>query len=224
MKLLPILAALAAQLTAAAPDGFRNHGAIHVGVPGRCEAQAKSGGGSIGCYLNVSVPVKSLPRQVYWHIDRFADVPSAHAANTRGGTVVTALGGEVFLYTLAARSDWRPANGERLATIGPMTVPASGPLVARYMEATTNSPAQTRVHRHSGPEAFFLLDGAICVETSGGATRITQGKSDWLPGGLPMQLSNNEGLRRSLLLVLHPAKQAWMTAETKWKPAGLCRP
>ena len=222
MTLLPILLALAAQTSASGPERSGDHGATHVGVPGRCEAQAVAGGGAIGCYLNLSVPMKSLPPRVYWHIDRFADIASARAASGRRGAVVTALGGEVFLYTLNGKSDWKPGRGERLATVGPMPVPREGPIIARYMEATTNSPAQTRDHRHSGPEAFFLLEGAICVETSIGETRIGKGNSAWLPGGVPMQLSNGEIRRRSLWLVLHPAKQPWMMTEMNWKPTGSC--
>ena len=196
---------------------------MHVGVPGRCDLQAQRGGGAIGCYVNVSVTAGPLPSQVYWHIDGFADLASATAANSGGGTVVTALGGEVFLYTLNGDAAWRPAKGKRLASVGPLEAPQGGPLIARYMEATTNSAARTRVHRHSGPEAFYLYDGTIgCVETSRGATRLTKGQSDWLPGDLPMQLSNGRDLRRSLLLVLHPANQPWMTAEAEWKPSGLC--
>lgn len=201
-----------------------HRGPMHVGVPGRCEAQAENGGGAIGCYLNVSVSAGELPAQVYWHIDSYRNRASAAAEKTGGGTVVTALGGEVFLYTLNGNAAWRPAKGKRLASIGPMEAPQGGPLVARYMEATTNSPARTRVHRHSGPEAFYIHDGAICVETSTGPTRIAKGEAKWVAGDLPMQLSNGGDLRRSLLLVLHPASEPWMTAETDWEPAGLCNP
>ena len=138
---------------------------MHVGVPGRCDEKAKDGGGAEGCYWSASIELNRTSAQVYWHIDRYPDTASAEASKTARSVVIVGLGGQIFLQTISDSRDWRPGSGEHLASVGPLPVPQGTALTARFMEATTSSPAATRPHAHSGPEGFFLLSGSICVET-----------------------------------------------------------
>ena len=197
----------------------------HVGVAGRCEDPAEGGGGAEGCYFNTAVRLKATPAQAYWHIDRFADIGSAERAKGPGSAGVVALGGEVFLQTVNGSAAWRSRGGERLATIGPIALPPDADYTARMMEATTSTAAATHPHAHSGPEAFFLLSGSICVETAAGAHRAGPGGSLILPGRTPMQLHSPGGtVRRSLVLVLHPTDQPWIDRRPAWTPRGACSP
>ena len=196
---------------------------MHVGVPGRCEEKAKDGGGAEGCFLNASLPLGRIGPQLYWHIDRFADLASAEAARTSRGVVTVALGGQVFLQTITDQAGWKSLGGQRLSTVGPLPAPSGANLTARFMEATTSKPSSTFPHVHSGPEGFFLLEGAICVETPTGAQRADAGKSLVLPGAVPMQLSHaGDKVRRSLVLVVHPSTRPWIDRQPAWKPSGLC--
>lgn len=197
---------------------------MHLGVPGRCEDKAQNGGGAEGCFLNASLPLGRLGERIYWHIDRFPDVPSAESARTQRSAVTPALGGLVFLQTVTDNANWRPSGGQRLATVGPLASPSDGELTARFMEATTSTAAATFPHIHSGPEGFFLLDGSICVETPAGAHRAGSGASLVLPGRVPMQLSHaGDTVRRSLVLVVHPSNEAWISRRPAWTPTGACR-
>ena len=207
-----------------APDYSVHASNMHVGVPGRCEDKAQNGGGAEGCFWNASLPLGRTAAQLYWHIDRFADARSAEAERTKAGVVTAALGGKIFLQTVTDSPGWRPRGGERLATIGPLAAPGGEELTARFMEATTSSASATFPHIHSGPEGFFLLEGAICVETPAGAHRADAGGSLVLPGGVPMQLAHaGHKVRRSLVLVVHPSNKGWIDRRPPWQPTGLCR-
>jgi len=195
----------------------------HVGVTGRCEDPAPGGGGAEGCYLNTTVRLNPAPDRVYWHIDRFANSSSAERARIAGSEVVIGSGGQVFLQTVNGSAAWRAAGGERLATIGPIALPGGRDFTARMMEATTSSAAATHPHVHSGPEAFFLLAGSICVETPAGPHRAGPGGSLVLPGRTPMQLhSAGDTVRRSLVLVVHPTNEEWIDRRPRWTPTGAC--
>lgn len=221
--LLTTLAGCVAQPT---PVSTASHPAeMHVGVPGRCEERAANGGGALGCYWNVSLPLGRTAPELYWHIVRFPDLASAEAAGTAGSVVTPALGGHIFLQAISDDPSWRPRGGVHLRTVGPFSVPAGADLTARFMEATTATASTTFPHMHSGPEGFFLLEGSICVETPAGAHRAGPGEALVLPGHVPMQLSSSgETVRRSLIVVLHPGTEAWIDRQPEWKPTGACEP
>ena len=128
----------------------------------------------------------------------------------------------MWLYTIAEK-EWRPASGERKAVIGPLEHTAQTPYTARYMEATIPPGIKTPVHTHSGPEAWYVLEGAQCLETPEGITVVRSGESALVRQGPEMMLSSvGSESRRTVLLVLHNASQRWMVENTPWTPKGLC--
>jgi quercetin dioxygenase-like cupin family protein len=91
------------------------------------------------------------------------------------------------------------------------------------MEAVFKPGMQARTHQHSGPEAWYLVSGAQCLETPEGITVVHAGDSAVVPEGPPMSLrSVGTEMRRSLVLVLHDTSQPWQTFTSEWKPKGLC--
>ena len=206
----------------AAAGGTPANASATVGVAGRCEEPVVGGGGAEGCYWNASLPLGRTGPQLYWHIDRFADLGSAEAARTDRGAVIVGLGGQVFLQTVSEDREWRPRGGERLGRVGPLAVQEGVELTARFMEATTSSASATHPHVHAGPEGFFLLEGSICVETPAGTHRAGPAGSLVLPGQLPMQLFSPKTVRRSLVLVVHPTTEPWIDRRPNWKGKGLC--
>jgi hypothetical protein len=78
-------------------------------------------------------------------------------------------------------------------------------------------------HRHSGPEAWYVLSGAQCLETPEGITVAHAGESAMVREG-PSMIIQGVGTetRRSVLLVLHDSSQHWVTQVSDWKPKGLC--
>ena len=154
----------------------------------------------------------------------FVQLPDARNGETaRGpnGTVVEALG-KIWLYTIAEQG-WKPSGGERVAVIGPLPVVPGRSYTARYMEAVFTPGMSAPVHTHSGPEAWYLISGAQCLETPTGITVRHAGEGAVVEEGPPMALSSvgNE-IRRSVVLVLHDSSRPWVTITHDWQPKGLC--
>jgi hypothetical protein len=185
-----------------------------------------------GCYLTAETPLGVLPdRPLFWHLHAYSSRAAAEAARGERGTVVEAFD-SIWLYTIAEES-WRPGAGHRIAAIGPLSTVTGKPYTARYMEAVfppgyilggAGSPAPG--HTHSGPEAWYVLTGAQCLETPDGLIKASAGEGALVPQGPPMAIYGvGPETRRAVLLVLHPSDEPWMSRLSEsepWKPTGLC--
>jgi quercetin dioxygenase-like cupin family protein len=174
--------------------------------------------------LIVSVDLGELPESpIFWHLYNYPTRAAAEveAAKAPRATVVEAFD-KVWLYSLAAK-DWHPVGGEHVADIGPLPTKPGTKYTARYMEAVFTAGMKAAVHRHSGPEAWYLLTGSQCLETPEGMIVAHAGDTTIVPEGPPMAL-NSVGIetRRSVLLVLHDTAQPWITMASDWQPKGLC--
>jgi quercetin dioxygenase-like cupin family protein len=79
-------------------------------------------------------------------------------------------------------------------------------------------------HSHSGPEAFYVLSGAQCLETQDGTTVTRAGASAIMHSGHQMAL-NGVGAenRKAVLIVLHNSALPWITrAAGTWTPPDRC--
>lgn len=158
---------------------------------------------------------------VFWHVYNFPSRFLASAGAGPLGIVVEAFD-KVWLFAVAEK-EWRPSGGERVAVIGPLEVKAGRSYTARYMEAAFTPGMRTSVHRHSGPEAWYLVSGSQCLETPDGAIVAKAGDSAVVPEGPPMVLSSVGGeTRRSVLLVLHDSASPWVSPASDWQPKGAC--
>lgn len=221
--LASLLAALASCTASDSPSpALTQHVMGTPRMPGACEAPGAANAGKMGCYFDVAINLGAVPDTVFWHIDEFSDAASAERAKGAGGAVVLAYG-RTFLQTVNGDAKWQAAGGRRLSTIGPLQAPDGRAVTARFMQAMTEPGAMTRPHRHSGPEAFYILSGAICLETPDGPQTIGAGQTLEAAAGVPMQLTSaGRGVRRSLFIVLHPTSQPWMMAAPDWTPKGAC--
>jgi hypothetical protein len=196
----------------------------HAQTDGTCIPVAERAGREFGCFIMARQELGRLPATpaLSWHIDRYSTGAAAEGARTARSTVVESLG-RIWLYTIA-RSDWRPRSGKRIARIGPLPLVAADSLAAVYMEGIFQPGMNSVVHRHPGAEAWYTLEGSMCVETPNGA--LKQGAGD--PGivvrdGLPMRLTGTgTGPRRSLVLILQDATKPRSTPAHDWTPKGLC--
>jgi mannose-6-phosphate isomerase-like protein (cupin superfamily) len=193
-------------------------------VIGGCETPISARTADEGCYLVAAQALGKLPAdELFWHIYTYPTLAAANAVRPARGAVVQSQG-KVWLYAIA-HSAWRPRSGVRLALVGPLPHDSQTAYTARYMEAAIPPGRKTRVHVHSGPEAWYVLEGAQCLETPEGITVVRAGESALVRQGPPMMLSGMGSVtRRTVLLVLHDAAQPWMASDTTWKPKGLCPP
>ncbi len=187
-----------------------------------CTTPASKRPAEVGCYFTAAESLGVLPSDpLFWHLFTYPSRAAATRVQHSRGIVVEVFG-KVWLYAIGP-ADWRPSAGARVAVIGPLPTLAGTSYVARYMEAVFLPGMRTRVHRHSGPEAWYVLAGAQCLETPEGILLAHAGESAVVRSGPPMVLSTvGKETRRAVLLVLHDASRPWTAMDEAWAPKGAC--
>lgn len=165
-----------------------------------------------------------LKSPVFWHLDSYPTRAAALADKGPRSAVVEALG-KVWLLTIEDEK-WKPAHGNRVAEIGPLTIVAGENYSAQYMEVIFTPGMTAPAHLHSGPEAWHTVAGETCLETSDG--RIQVGRAGGPPVIVPMGLSmhltaTGTEQRRALALILHQSSEPATTLAHDWTPKGLCK-
>jgi quercetin dioxygenase-like cupin family protein len=193
-------------------------------LPGPCEAAVSERSGAIGCYVAANQPLGSLPGMpLFWHLYVFPSRAAADAAKAPRPSIVEAFG-KIWLFSIAPR-DWHASTGEQVAVVGPLAHAVDKSYTARYLEAIIPPGERTPVHTHAGPEAWYVVAGAQCLETPEGITVARAGESAVVREGLPMILSSvGTEMRNSFALVLHDSARPWtmVMQGDEWKPAGRC--
>ncbi len=134
---------------------------------GTCVPAEERAGRAFGCFVTARQELGPLPATpLYWHLDTFPTFAAAESARGPRGTVVRSLGA-TWLFTIAD-SAWRPRRGHRVARIGPLPLVVADSFAAVYMEGVFRPGMQTMVHRHPGVEAWYTLQGAMCLESPEG--------------------------------------------------------
>ena len=191
---------------------------------GTCIPVSERGDRAYGCFITAREELGALSAEppLYWHLDTYPSVTQATSAKGPRGTVVESLG-RVWLFTIAPL-DYRPAAGERIARIGPLPLVSAATFAAVYMEGVFQPGMASVIHRHPGVEAWYTLEGSMCVETPEG--KLDQRAGD--PGvivraGLPMLLTGTgTGPRKSVVLILQDATLPRSTPAHDWMPKGVC--
>lgn len=192
------------------------------GTGGTCVPVSERAGRELGCFITATQVLGKLPEgPLYWHLNTYPTRAAADAAKSPNGTVVESYG-KVWLFTIA-EGGWRAPGGEYVTAIGPLPVGTAEKFSIVYMEATFMPGMQSIVHRHPGPEAWYVLSGEQCLETPDGRMVVRAGESGIVPGGPPMRLTGTGAVqRRSLVLILHESSQHWASPAPDWAPKGLC--
>jgi hypothetical protein len=194
-------------------------------IPGRCTEPPSTRTGEIGCYLLANQSIDRFPEgSLFWHLYSYETRAAADSAQAAEPSAVVEAFGKVWRFTIANAS-WRATSGERVAAVGPLQIPRADSYVARYMEGTfpPNRGMLTTVHRHSGPEAWYVLTGAQCLRTPDKTMVLRSGEGGTVPSGPPMVLTSiGSEIRRSFVLVLHDASQTWQTNTSEWTPTSEC--
>lgn len=190
---------------------------------GICIPRSERAGRETGCFIITEQeqgPLGQYP--VFWHVTRFDSRQAAEHVRGRRESVIDAFG-SYWLMSLGD-SAWRPTAGSQMAVIGPLPIDQGKAYTALYMEASMRPGDKSMVHRHSGPEAWYTLDGETCLETPRGALIGRAGGPPVIvPGGLPMELTaTGTTMRRSLVLILHETGKLPATMDSTWKPRRLC--
>ncbi len=193
-------------------------------IPGRC-AEPATRPSAAGCYLIANRAIGKLPDEpVFRHIYSYPTRAEAEAAISDSSSAVAESFDRVWLLTIAG-ARWQSSGGKLVAKISPLPIISAQRYAARYMEATfpPNQTLITTAHRHSGPEAWYVVTGAQCLRTPTHTTVVRAGEAGVVPAGPPMVLTGvGREIRRALVLVLHDASEPWMSNTTEWAPKGDC--
>lgn len=193
---------------------------------GTCIPVSERAGREFGCFITARAELGHLPKRpkLYWYLDTYATRASADAAKGLSGTVMESFG-RVWLFNIAPAGLRSVGGGHREARIGPLPLIAARNYAAVYMEGVFQPGMQSVVHRHPGVEAWYTLEGAMCLETPEGTVRQRAGDPGrMVRAGLPMMLTGTgTATRRSLVLILQDTSKPWIMLATDWTPKGLCK-
>jgi mannose-6-phosphate isomerase-like protein (cupin superfamily) len=193
-------------------------------MPGRCELPISERKRDIGCYVLESRSLGLLPDiQLFWHLYVLPSRAEASTVNAPRPTIVEAFG-KTWLFSIAPR-EWQAPTGRRISIVGPLPHSTAKGYTARFLEGVIPPGEKTPVHTHAGPEAWYVLAGAQCLETPEGIIVAHAGDNAVVKEGLPMMLSSvGSETRNAFALILHDSAQPWTMVMPKdgWKPSGKC--
>lgn len=205
----------------------------------QANAQSKTGGGAehdhrlfecndndlesnkTGCQLVGQKHVAKFSGPLFWHLTRF---PSKKAAEASLGPIAFVVNAEdqYWLFSFGAR-DAAPRQGKTIAHIGPLPMASADAYEIVAYRVVMPPGAYTQVHKHPGPEAWYILDGQQCLETPAGIQRARAGETMMAPPNTPMRLTNSGSvIRRAFFIIIHDAAQPSGSPVSTWKPTGVC--
>jgi quercetin dioxygenase-like cupin family protein len=171
----------------------------------KCMENSPERRGEEGCTILTNRPlIGSLTKTVYWHIDRFDSLETAMKA-AGPNSVATEAHGSFWLLTVEMRAEDCRA-GQHVNRIGPLTLPPSDQYLMRVLSSLLEPGSTTPIHKHSGPEVFYVVDGEQCIEMSEAGQHLSVGQSFIVPGNtIHRGRVIGSKARRALALVLYNA-------------------
>ena len=164
------------------------------------------------------------PGPLVWRFENFANPAAAQGAATPTSAVVEAAG-KVWLVSLSVQGG-HSKGGVFVTETEPLPPIPSGPTYEFIVaEADLGSEANVRVHKHSGPETWYLLTGEQCLELPDRVVRARAGQTMSAPSETPMKLNIIGPTNRdALFLVVHDSSKPWNTfTDIDWQPKDLCQ-
>lgn len=175
---------------------------------------------SAPCTILANQPLAVSASTLTWTLDIYPTVVAARAHTDSTGIVVEA-DGRIWLFRFGPLRPSRQGS-TRVAQVGPLNPPAAPRHAVLVAYAVVPPGAHSASHTHAGPEAWYVLSGAQCVETPTGVTRAEAGHGMVVPADTPMFLSaTGQEQRRAFFVVVYDATRAWNTP-VAWQPQGRC--
>lgn len=171
----------------------------------------------VGCSLVENKPLPdTLKEPLFWHIDRFDSGESARAAVAPASVALKAHGTWWLLTIESKVSDHH--GGRHVTEVALPPLPPAPKYSMLVMSAYIPPGLTSRVHYHSGVEAFYTVDGEQCLETPTGAHKLPKGGTLAVPAGVTMRLvATGSKPRRALAVIVYDASQP---TTTRTEPGG----
>ena len=143
--------------------------------------------GQIGCSI---VEKKLLPstlkEPVFWHVDQFDSAERAKAG-IGPSSIAFEAHGAWWLMSIGPESNDHH-GGRHMAQVNLSPLPKADAYSMLVISAYIPAGMTSRVHFHSGVEAFYTVDGEQCLETKEKAFRMKKGDTLVVPTGITMRL------------------------------------
>jgi len=189
----------------------------------RCIENSPERRGQPGCSVVADQPMPSPPpRPAMWHIDEFASLAAAKQAAGPNSVAFDAFG-SAWLYTIESDAS-NHHGGKHRATVGPLPLRQATPYSIQVLVAYFQPGNFSIVHTHSGPEAWWVLEGEQCLETTKTGIQKHAGEGAIVEEGETMRMVGiGSGPRRSLVLVLHDSNRPPATVVDNPPPLKSCQ-
>jgi quercetin dioxygenase-like cupin family protein len=182
-----------AESTTQIPDSAAPHICVVV-APGDIRSE-------FGCFrIGVAKNIKFNRPTIFWHLYIFPSRTAADAARSSSGIVVEE-DGRVWLSEFAARHS-TVRGGHRVVVVGPLRLVPADSYDAEIAYSVMRPSDHSRVHTHAGPEAWYVLSGAQCLETPDVTRSARAGATMTAAANRPMELR--------------------VGTASNWKPTGAC--
>jgi quercetin dioxygenase-like cupin family protein len=162
-------------------------GTAHAQEEPVCVENSPERRGEIGCSIVETKPLPdTLKEPVYWHIDQFDSAESAKASKGASSIAFKAHGAWWLMSVGPESHDHR--GGRHMAQVNLSPLPKANAYSMLVISAYIPAGMTSRVHFHSGVEAFYTVDGEQCLETKEKAFRMKKGDTLVVPTGITMRL------------------------------------
>ena len=169
----------------------------------RCTLDSPERRGEPGCTIvsDKRLPA-ALPTPVFWHIDEFPSLADAERAETSTSVAFVAYG-SAWLYSIGLDTA-NHHGGRHRAVVGPIPIQPNRTYSMMVMSAHFLPGQFSVVHTHPGPEAWWVLDGEQCLQTTRTTVRARAGQGAIVAEGDTMRMvGTGTNPRRALVLILH---------------------
>lgn len=167
--------------------------------------------GKVGCSIverkQLPVPLKE---PVFWHIDRFDSSQPAEAAVGPTSIAFQAHGAWWLMSVEPKSRDHH--GGQHVAEVKLSPLPKADRFTMVVISAYIPPGMTSRVHFHSGVEAFYDVDGEQCLETKEKAFHMKEGDSLVVSTGTVMRLvATGTKPRRDFAVIVHDSSKPSVT-------------
>ena len=167
--------------------------------------------GEIGCSIVERKPLPTtLKEPVFWHIDRF-DSPERAQAAVGPSSIAFEAHGSWWLMSVGPESDDHH-GGQHVAQLKLSPLPKADAYTMVVISAYIPAGMTSRVHFHSGVEAFYDVDGEQCLETKEKAFPMKKGDTLVVATGTIMRLvATGTKPRRDFAIIVHDSSKPSVT-------------
>ena len=177
----------------------------------RCVENSPERRGEIGCSI---VERKLLPttlkEPVFWHIDRFDSAEPAKAG-VGPSSIAFLAHGAWWLMSVGPESEDHH-GGRHVAQVNLSPLPKADSYTMVVISAYIPAGMTSRVHFHSGVEAFYDVEGEQCLETKEKAFHMKEGDTLAVTTGTVMRLvATGAKPRRDFAIIVHDSSKPSVT-------------